>query len=418
MRTKAIGILTKTTGDARKAAAYWQVLVEKACGGQEPSEDEFALINKDEALATLSPLHRGVLATLWPEKTAEPKGRKFKADKARTYSAAEIVSFVAADPKIEGLRAEYMRRTGGKDALFYVNGKIAEAESADRIQRLFDRDPVAPFVAIGGRDVEPTGYPEDAAKADAEDPYQRGVALGQPGDVSTILGVSLVGIDHETRQAIACAMAFDLADASRRELQADAAAAKGQDPLVYLANKPIAWRKWPTWPKPSLVMTRKPPFAEPLASTMAPRGGDVTHPDGWVPTLCVLGARDDQDAWKKLEKHLAVAVRGGIFKITSDRDTLPGEPIKATIAANIARSDAMLCLVTPTTMGSDVVPLMKSFSGPKVPVVLESISSWDRILPGLRPIPPNGKPARGDDALATVAEEIILFAQGLRRKPT
>jgi hypothetical protein len=82
----------------------------------------------------------------------------------------------AVDRALEGrMPLILVTASGGEDALFYVNGKIAEAESADRIQRLFDRDPVAPFVAIGGRDVEPTGYPEDAAKADAEDPYQRGV---------------------------------------------------------------------------------------------------------------------------------------------------------------------------------------------------------------------------------------------------
>jgi hypothetical protein len=252
MKDNAIKTLTEKTGDKGAAEAIWKVFVDKVFGGMQPTEVMMKTVDKDDALNAVPVGYRGPLAALWPESAAPkdpPRGRKFKPEKARAYSAAEVVAFIAADPKVEGLRAEYMRRTGGEPALFYVDSKLAEAESADRIQRLFDRDPVAPFVTIGGRDVKPSGYPNDAPKEDAEDPYERGVALGQPGDVSVRLGVSLAGISHETRQAIRCAVTFDLADASTRELQADAAAAMGQSAIVYLANKPKAYREWPTWKK-------------------------------------------------------------------------------------------------------------------------------------------------------------------------
>lgn len=420
MRTSAIKTLTQKTGNAATAATFWQAFVDNACGGIEPNEAMFASLDKSEALAALSPLHRAVLSCLWPDTPTAPKGRKFKAENPRKYTAAEIVSFIAADPKQDGLRAEYMRRTGGEPALFYVDGKLCEAESADRIQRLFDRDPVAPFVTIGGREVKPSGYPDDAPKEDNEDPYDPGTRLGQPGDVSARLGVSLAGIDHETRQAIRCAVTLDLADASTRELQADAAAAKGCSAIEYLANKPKARREWPTWKKSPLVMPRKAapgPFADPPATMPAQRDGDVdvARPSGWIPTLCFIGARVDRDAWEKLKKHLAVAVRGGVFKVISDDDVPPGMSVTSTIAANVARSDAVFCLVTPLTMNDDMtIQLTQTYPGPKVPLILGSISTWNRILPRLHPIPADGKPARGDDALSDMAENIMSFAETLR----
>ena len=269
MKDRVLKALTDKVGKDR-AEKFYALFVAALCGGIEPQEgDTFTKEDIAEAFASNIPARNALTAALCGDAPAAPKSRKFKADKARSYSPADLVSFIFTDPKAEGLRAEYMRRTGGAAALFYVDGKLAEAESADRIQRLFDRDPVAPFVTIGGKDVEPTGYPEDAAKTDCEDPYQSGAPLGQPGDVSVRLGVSLADIGHETRQAIACAVAHDLADASVRELQADAAAAKGQSAIAYLANKPMAYRKWPTWPKSALVLTRETP-RNPTAAAEVP----------------------------------------------------------------------------------------------------------------------------------------------------
>lgn len=257
MKNRTVKALAERVGQDR-AEKFWALFVSALCGGIEPHDgDTFTREDITEAFANNIPARNALVAVLCGDASAAPKGRKFKIGKARSYTAADLATFIAADPRAEGLREEYMRRTGGIDALFYVDGKLAEEESADRIQRLFDRDPVASFVTIGGNDVEPVGYPEDSAKTDREDPYQPGAPLGQPGDVSARLGVSLDGILHETRQAIRCAVERDLSDASIRELQKDAAAAKGQAAIVYLANKPMAYRKWPTWPKPTLVLTRE-----------------------------------------------------------------------------------------------------------------------------------------------------------------
>lgn len=257
MKDNAFEIGRNQGYDAKALTAQWGRI--KADCGAEPTPAMLAAYDTESLLAigVVRPLAKAWGGLFVPN--GAPRGRKFKADNPRRYTAADLVTFIVADPKQDGLRAEYMRRTGGAAALFYVDGKIAEAESADRIQRLFDRDPVAPFVTIGGKRVEPTGYPEDAAKTDREDPYQRGAALGQPGDVSARLGVSLDGIEHETRQAIACAAAFDLSDASRRDLQADAAMAKGKTAAEYLGAHPIASLKWEAWPKPALILTRETP---------------------------------------------------------------------------------------------------------------------------------------------------------------
>ena len=216
--------------DVKALAAQWGKV--KPDAGAEPTPAMLAAYDAEALLAigVARPLARAWGGIFVP--SGAPRGRKFKAEKARSYSPADLVAFIVADPKAEGLRAEYMRRTGGTNALFVIDGKIAETETADRIQRLFDRDPVAPFVVINGKRAEPVGYPEDAAKEDREDPYQRGVALGQPGDVSGRLGVSLDGVANETRQAIACAVEFDLSDATRRDLQADATSAKAPASLA------------------------------------------------------------------------------------------------------------------------------------------------------------------------------------------
>lgn len=261
---------------ANEIRAQWGKI--KADAGAEPTPAMLAAYDADALLAigVARPLAKAWGGLFVPSGT--PKGRKFKPEKARTYTAAEIVGFIVADPTAEGLRAEYMRRTGGAPALLYVNGKLAEAETADRIQRLFERDPVAPFVVIDGAEVTPVGYPEPDAKQDAEDPYQRGAALGQPGDISARLGVSLAAIPHDTMQAIACAVENDLADASVRDLQRDAEAAKGKSPAEYLADKPLARRAWPTWKKPSLMLARAP-------RNPPPAGGDVAVSVGRTPPV-------------------------------------------------------------------------------------------------------------------------------------
>lgn len=171
MKDKTIKAMAERVGQTR-AEKFWALFVERLCEGIEPEDgDTFKREDIEDAFKSNPTARDAFIAVLCGEQKSEtPKGRKFKADKARTYSAAEVVAFIAADPKVEGLRAEYMRRTDGEPALFYVDGKLCEAESADRIQRLFERDPVAPFVIISGREVTPVGYPDDAAKEDAEDP--------------------------------------------------------------------------------------------------------------------------------------------------------------------------------------------------------------------------------------------------------
>lgn len=420
MRTKAIKALTEKTGDERTSGVIWDLLVSKCFAGCEPSEAMFKLLDREDAFGAMPVGFRKPLAALWPDVPPEPaKGRKFKADNPRKYTAAEIVSFIAANPKTEGLREEYMRRTGGADALFYVDGKMAEAESADRIQRLFDRDPVAPFVRIGDRDVKPSGYPDDAPKEDKEDPYDPGTRLGQPGDVSERLGVSLADIGHETRQAIRCAVELDLADASTRELQADAAAAKGCSALVYLANKPKAYREWPTWKKPTLVMTRKAapgPFAEPPAPTKAQREGDVARPEGWVPTIYVHGVDCNDSDWRKLDTQLALAVRAGHLRITSRRSVGFSGTVSDQLNRLWREADAMIVLVSAETFANpEYDAAVRGFDRPIVPVLLRACG-WQRIKPlaQKQPIPASGKFLGATGEWAKAAEDILAFAATLR----
>ena len=68
MREQAIKTLTtKLNGDAAEAERYWKAFVKGACGGDEPSPAAFKLMAPEDALKSLSPLHRGVLACLWAD---------------------------------------------------------------------------------------------------------------------------------------------------------------------------------------------------------------------------------------------------------------------------------------------------------------------------------------------------------------
>ena len=267
MKEQTIKAMTAAGVSAEKAEKYWATVRDKLCDGDEPTADGLALIKDASFEAALPAL--GAAAFLKAIRVPAPeKARRFKADKARSYTAAELVAFHAADPKNEELKAELLRRTGGEDFRFVVGDVLREPETAARVEALFQRDPVAPFVTIDGKRVAPVGFDLET-KEDDEDPFQRGVALGQPGDVSARLGISLTGISHEARQALAHAMDHDLRDASVRELQAAARAAVGKTMTEVLGDYPKA--SLGTFRPRSLKIRR--PFADPTAATPAPRGG-------------------------------------------------------------------------------------------------------------------------------------------------
>ncbi len=358
--------------DARALAAQWGKI--KADCGAEPTPAMLAAYDAEALLAigVARPLAKAWGGLFSP--SGAPKGRKFKAEKARAYTAAEIVSFIVADPKAEGLRAEYLRRTGGVDALLYVGGKIAETETAERIQRLFDRDPVAPFVLIGGAEVTPVGYPEPDAKEDAEDPYQRGAVLGQPGNISARLGVSLDGIAHETQQAIACAVEHDLADASKRDLQRDAESAKSKTPAEYLSDKPLARRAWPTWKKPTLMLARTPRNPPSAGGDVAVSVGPV--PGAPVPLVVILG--HETKAYASVREALTPLQRASILRMWSEADIRAGTLRSEEIRKAHAGASLFLALLSADTLNSldDTLRALVGARRPVMPVVVKPCL-WD-----------------------------------------
>ena len=268
MKEQTIKAMTAAGVSAEKAEKYWATVRDKLCDGDEPTAEGLALIKDSSFEAALPAL--GAAAFLKAIRGAAPeKARRFKADKARSYTAAELVGFHAADPKNEDVKAELLRRTGGEDFRFVVDGKLREAETAARVEAIFQRDPRAPFVTIDGKRVAPVGFDLET-KEDDEDPFDRGVALGQPGDVSARLGISLAGVSHEARQALAHAMDHDLRDASLRELQQAARAAVGKTMTEVLGDYPKA--SLGTFRPRTLKIARR-PFADPTAASTAPRGG-------------------------------------------------------------------------------------------------------------------------------------------------
>lgn len=280
MREKLIEKLVATAGiDAAKATALYALFCAKVYG-DEPTEAQLAQLTEGD----LADLPAGIRRTVWtavtalrPKSEEVPKAKRFKLAKASDYTPRELAGFAAEDPKgsAEGLRA----LIGDEPFRFLVDGKLDLEATAERIRALRAGSPVASFVVIGGKEVSPVGWELDEAVEDHEDPFQRGAALGQPGDVSELLGVSLTGIAHEVRQAIDCARQYphELAGASLRELQGVAAGAKRlATPDDLLAEMPKARRAWGSgWKRRELKVPRRAalPFAEPTASYLAPRGG-------------------------------------------------------------------------------------------------------------------------------------------------
>lgn len=399
---------------ANEIRAQWGKI--KADAGAEPTPAMLAAYDADALLAigVARPLAKAWGGLFVPSGT--PKGRKFKAEKARSYTAAEIVGFIVADPKAEGLRAEYMRRTGGVDALLYVNGKLAEAETADRIQRLFERDPVAPFVVIDGVEVTPVSYPEPDAKQDAEDPYQRGVALGQPGNISARLGVSLAAIPHDTMQAIACAVENDLADASVRDLQRDAEAAKGKSPAEYLADKPLARRAWSTWPKPTLMLARTPRNPPVAGGDVAVSVGRTPPLAGAAPLVVVLGTA--AKGWSSIRSALSQLVGAGYIRLWSDNDIQPGEDRRIATQRAYAAAAMFVALLN----GDTAMPLRDTLqallgSGRPVLPVLTGACLVDLTPVGHLSVLFRDRPYSGDLDGVMLATAVRDMAASLRTAP-
>jgi hypothetical protein len=399
---------------ANEIRAQWGKI--KADCGAEPTPAMLAAYDADALLAigVARPLAKAWGGLFVPSGT--PKGRKFKPEKARSYTAPEIVGFIVADPKAEGLRAEYMRRTGGAPALLYVNGKLAEAETADRIQRLFERDPVAPFVVIDGAEVTPVGYPEPDAKQDAEDPYQRGVALGQPGDISSRLGVSLAAIPHDTMQAIACAVENDLADASVRDLQRDAEAAKGKSPAEYLADKPLARRAWPTWKKPSLMLARAPRNPPVAGGDVAVSVGRTPPPAGPAPLVVVLGTA--AKGWPSIRSALSQLVGAGYIRLWSDNDIQPGEDRRVATQRAYAAATMFVALLN----GDTAMPLRDTLqallgSGRPILPVLTGACLVDLTPVGHLSVLFRDRPYSGDLDGVMLASAVRDMAASLRSVP-
>jgi hypothetical protein len=215
---------------------------------------------------------------------------------------------------------------------------------------------------------------------------------------------------------------LDLADASTRELQADAAAAKGCSAIEYLANKPKARREWPTWKKSPLVMPRKAgtgPFAEPPATMTAPRGGDVARPSGWIPTIYVHGVDDNEADWTKLASQLDTAVAAEQIRFYHRRMMPPGGEVEKRLADMRKAADGMIVLVSADTFSAanrrkfDVA--VKDFTCPIVPVILRSCL-WQAVreLESLGPIPSGGKALTTTGGWTEAAMDILAFAQTLR----
>lgn len=449
MRDQAIKTLTEKTGDAATAVSLWEMLVKKAYGGAEPTEKMFGELTRDETLAELPLGVRKALACLWPEPPATggevsspPTDEKLKLKHVKTTDTAPLLKAYLKGSPPDWITAELLSRSTRKGqrapspCLFLKDGGgVYEAESIQWIEWIRAGAPLGDGMEIDGKFRRPVLIgAEKPEQTFPRDPFPskgaRGAqALTMPGFMSAC-GASL---EVEPGKPVApevisfLVLVREREDPSVREqVDACARARTGGLPALITAH-PLAKRAWDGGDRPDPTVSAEPepepaagPFVEPTATPTAPRGGEVVRPDGWIPTLCFLGTRDDKPAWESLLKHLLPYVQAGVFNLTSDDDVPPGGEYARDVAANMARSDAVFCVATVDTIGSKATrSRVKKFNGPKVPVMLGHFSGLDLVLPGLTPMPASGEPALSTADRARVVADIAAFAQKLppRRKP-
>jgi len=419
MRTKAIKALTEKTGDERTSGVIWDLLVSKCFAGCEPSETMFKMLPKEKALDATPVGFHGPLAALWPEAPEAPKGRKFKA--GRSYTAAEYAGFYEQFPENVSLCEDIERATDGKPWVVFTT-KFHAAQSAKYIGWHMGEDIAPATIDVDGVPVAPVMPGEERRKEAKEypvDPHTPGGFLDVEGK-SPRTHADFTGYSEEEIQATI--MAYPkLARMDDLSLQNLTLANRGKGAAAILRPFPEIAAAWAAMKPKDRPCTKAPkrPFAEPPAPTMAPRGGDVARPEGWVPTLCFLGARANKDLWRKFKAHLSAAQEAGLFSMVSDDDVPPGGEVEKRIAGYVSGSDAVFHLATTESIAREKRAITLAFDGPKVPVILGHLAALDLIFPGLRPIPADGKPIEGDKGMAAAAREITEFARRLRpRRPT
>lgn len=410
-------------GDVAAAEDYYNTFVAKVCGGREPTTSSFRLINKDRALAALPVLDEGVFrAALWPDKPADaggpppPKGKRFKPEKANTYTGADLVAFLKDDPKQPGLRAEVLTWTRGEKFRFVVDGELKEAETAARLDALKAKRPVASFVKIGDEEVKPIGYPEDGPVFDPGDPFQRGKALGQPGNVSELLGMSLDGIQDETIRAIECACAHDLKGAPVVLLQGAAREAKGRPATDFLTSYPAAKRAWKDWPKSKLEVLRE-EEAAPQPAKSAPRPPEAPADKSArvvgkteAPWVYLVGAEFAPEAAERIKVGLATALRAGRIRLLIDTEMKPGQDEDLHRSECLRKASVVLFLLTSSFIASDYFDDLTRTAKLKVPVFVEVTSLSETCFAGIGGLPrdkPISRWADKDSAYVQIVDGIL-----------
>lgn len=417
MKDEKIKALTEKVG-ATRAPLFWAMFVERLCEGIEPEPgDTFKREDIERKFESNPTARDAFIAIFCAEQKEAPKGRKFKP--GRSYSAAEYGAFYAKTPEDPNLVADIARATDGKRWVIAVAGKFCEAPSAQYIQWHMDEDFAPATIDVDGVPVAPVMPGDERVKETKEypvDPHTPGGFL-DVNNKSPRTGADFTGYTDEEIQATI--MAYPklqrMDDIALQRLTLENKGKGGAAIVKPFSEIAAVWART----KPAdRAKTKAPkrPFVEPTASTTAPRGGvDVlARPKGWIPTLCFLGTTADRKAWEGLYEHLAPLEAVGALRITSDSHVPTGGSVRATIAANIAKADAVMCIVTPEAHRSDAREETLRFDGPKVPVLLGLIAGYDLTWGDIQPLPASGKAARDSEDRAQLAMEIVEYAAKLQ----
>lgn len=428
MKEQKIKDLTEKVG-ATRAPKFWGLFVERLCEGIEPEAgDTFKREDIERAFANNPTARDALIAIFCGEQKEAPKPTTLKEKRRETLGTDVLLVEHLKGSAPAWITAELVERSKGQGCLFTKDGGgIYEIESIQWIEWLRAGAPMAEGREIEGKFRRPVRIGQEKPLATfPRDPFPsnaRGAApLKMPGFVSGC-GASFESADKPgtlgvTSEALSFLILVSTLEVPsvREQREACETAKKGIEELR--AAFPLAKQAWDEGRRPESTVPAV-PFADPPATTTAPRGGDVARPSGWTPTLCFLGARgDNRELWGRLKGHLSAAQDAGLFRMVSDDDVPPGGEAKKLIAGYTAASDAVLHLATVASISREQRAVTLAFDGPKVPVILGHFAAIDLLFPDLNPIPANGKTIEGDKAMAAAAREIVAFAASLRPRAT
>ena len=434
MKKEKIKALAERVGQSR-AERFWALFVERLCDGIEPEVGDTFKREDIEKRFENNPVARDAfVAVFCGDQKETPKPTALKEKHRETLDTAVLFAEYLKGSCPAWITAELIDRSKGQACLFLRDdNKPYEEESVKWIDWIRSGMPLAEGMKIDRKYRKPVRIgDEKPAQRLPVDPFpvgMRGIAPLTMPDYQSRCGASLA-IKNDKGETVCVAgdvlsflrLVDKYESPSQREQRDACEMAKVGGMEALKKTWPKASNAWDVGERPESAVPAV-PFAEPPASTTAPRGGDVA-PAGAVRSgqrIYVAGAEEAGPMWAALRTAMAPLERQGV-KI--DDYCLPGYAIAKWRSDSAKNAHAILALLTPAFVASAHFAEVDAMAGagrPVIPVFLRSSDLTDTVLDGRRGVPATAVAACSDkdDAYAEIVSVIRgVLASGAPAKPT